>query len=322
MSSTSSPNTNRKLQEEIIALKKEQSVLLCAHYYQALEIQDIADVVGDSLMLSKVARDNPQDTIIFAAVKFMAETASVLSPKKTILLADNGANCPMAAFAPASLVREYKKKHPGIPVALYVNSIAEAKAECDVVCTSSNAVKVITRLQAETKALQILFGPDRNLARWVREKTGIDIVYLPAEGHCYVHTGFTLDQVQAIKNQYPDIQLVVHPECNKELADAAQFVGSTAQLWNYMKDFEPHGQKFVVGTENCFVERAARDIPYHTIMPLREDARCSGMARVRLEGIAQILRNLDDPTPWEVKVPQEIVDGSQRAIERMITYSQ
>ncbi|MHA1732836.1 MAG: quinolinate synthase NadA [Promethearchaeota archaeon] len=315
--------TIEELQDRIRKLKEEQGVLLCAHYYQALEIQDVADVVGDSLMLSRVARDNPQDTIVFAAVKFMAETASILSPDKHVLLPDSGAKCPMAAFAPAKLVREYKEKFPGVPVVLYVNSVAEAKAECDVVCTSSNAVRVVERLVEDTGAERVLFGPDANLARWVKEKTGIDIEFLPPEGYCNVHERFHLENYRELIEKKPgsSARLIVHPECNKELADNAEFVGSTAQLWKYMEEFEPAGQTFVVGTEVNFVKKAARDIPAHEILPLRESAFCGAMARTTLEKVLEVLEKPGETDRWEVKVPEEVATRASAAIEKMMDYS-
>lgn len=308
------------LQDEIRQLKREHDVLICAHLYQDLAVQDVADITGDSLKLSTVARDNPQDVIIFAAVKFMAETASILNPAKHVLLPDPSATCPMAAFGPAATVREFKAKYPGAPVALYVNSVARAKAEADVVCTSSNAVKVVSRLQQETGAERVLFGPDANLARYVREQTGIDVVYLPPEGHCFVHKKFAPEHVAARRAEYPDGHLVVHPECDKAVTDAASFVGSTAQLMRHIATAEPAGQTFIIGTEVNFVRRAARDFPQHTIVPLVE-SYCTPMGKTSLTKIAKVLRNLDDLAPWEVKVPPDVRERAQAAIERMLEYS-
>ncbi|GAB4306967.1 MAG: quinolinate synthase NadA [Promethearchaeota archaeon] len=310
-----------ELQREIRRLKEERGVLLCAHYYQDLAVQDVADVVGDSLKLARVAQEHPQRVVVFAAVKFMAETAAIMNPDKSILLPDVGARCPMAAYAPAQKVREAREEHPGVPVVLYVNSVAGAKAEADVTCTSSNAVEVVTRACQEAGSKRVLFGPDANLGRWVAKQTGLEVLPLPPEGHCFVHKLFQVDDVERAMREHPGASLIAHPECDEEVLDRADFVGSTAKLWNHVETTPGSGKVFLVATEVNFVRRAARDFKQHVVLPLVDKARCFSMAKIELSKVLDVLRNVDRAEEWRVVVPPDVAERARAAISKMFQYT-
>ena len=230
--------------EKIVKLKQEKKAIILAHNYQRPEIQDIADYVGDSIELSRKAMEEKDaEIIVFAAVDFMAESAAILNPNKKVLLPTLGARCPMAQMLTVEEIERAKKAYPNAPVVLYVNTLASAKAKCDICCTSANAVEVIKSLDANT----VLFGPDRNLAEFASEKTGKKIIPIPEWGFCPTHLLFQPEDVTILKTQYPNADVMVHPECSSEMRKVANFVGSTSKMCKYVK--ESNARTFIVGTE-------------------------------------------------------------------------
>lgn len=311
----------KELQRRIVNLKEEKDVTLLAHYYQNINVQEIADFVGDSLGLSKAAR-NKADTnyIIFAGVLFMAETASILNPSKVVLMADKKAGCPLASFLDADTVKWYREKFPGVPIVVYVNSTAETKAEADVVCTSSNAVRVVEGIKKEFNAEKVLFGPDQNLADYVRHQTGFDIINLPDEGFCYVHHFINASDILNAKKAHPNALIAAHPECKREVLKLVDFVGSTKGMYDYVKDTTSDANEFVIGTETGFVQRVQQDFPDKKIYPVKDKFLCKNMKLTSLEKILRVLANIDDKN-YEVKVPEKIAEKARISLEKMLKYS-
>src|SRR5690554_3048418 len=234
------------LVEEIKKLKKEKNAVLLAHYYQQSEIQDLADYVGDSLGLSQQAATTEAEVIVFAGVHFMAETAKILSPTKKVLLPDLNAGCSLSDSCPPHLFKKFKELYPDHLVITYVNCTAELKALSDIVCTSSNAVQIVDSLPKEQK---IIFGPDKNLGDYVKLKTGRDLVLW--NGACMVHEIFSQERIARLRSHYPDAKFIAHPECEKELLDEADFIGSTSGLLKYTK--ENPADVFIVATESGII---------------------------------------------------------------------
>jgi quinolinate synthase len=247
------------LTAKIKKLKQEKKAIILAHNYQRAEIQDIADYVGDSIELSRKAmQEKEAEIIVFCAVDFMAESAAILNPTKKVLLPTLGARCPMAQMLTTDEIRRSKNLYPNVPVVLYVNTLAEAKAECDVCCTSANAVEVINSLDAKT----VLFGPDRNLAEYVAQKTGKTIIPLPEYGFCPTHLLFQPEDITILKQQHPEAMVMVHPECSGEMRKVADFIGSTSKMCRYAK--EAKAEEFIVGTEEGILHRLRRrSVPQH-----------------------------------------------------------
>ncbi len=299
------------LQNEIIKLKEEKNAIILAHNYQIGEIQEIADFMGDSLELCiKASEIEDTDIVIFCGVDFMAETAALLNPDKKILIPDTQAECPMANMLPAGEVRKAKERHPDAAVVLYVNTLAEAKAEADILCTSSNAVKVVESLDEDT----ILFGPDMNLAWYVSEKTDKEIIHIPEGGHCYVHKMFT-GEIFFLREKYPDADIIVHPECNPEIQKMADYVLSTGGMVSHVK--ESPKDTFIIGTEVDMVTRLKRENPDKTIIPALSEAICETMKLHTLEKVKNSLLNEE----YVVAVDPEIADKARTSVERMIKVS-
>jgi len=299
------------LQRKILELKEEKGALILAHNYQVPEIQEIADYVGDSLGLCmKAARAEDVGLIVFCGVDFMAETASILNPDKKVILPTLTARCPMAAMLPVRVLREAKEAHPGAAVVLYVNTLAEAKAEADVVCTSANAAEIIRQLDSGT----VLFGPDVNLAFHVsRMNPGKRIIPVPADGFCSVHR-FLGDGSEAmeLKRRYPDAELLVHPECEPEFQLKADHVLSTGGM--YRRCASSSSKVFIIATEVGLVDRLRREIPGKTFLPAEEHAECAAMKRITLENTYRALMR-EEPV---VRVPQGIAERARLPIERML----
>src|SRR5882724_3272752 len=233
---------NLDLFAEIERLKKEKNAILLAHYYQEPDIQDVADFIGDSLGLAQEAEKTKADIIVFAGVHFMAETAKILNPGKKVLLPDLKAGCSLADSAPADLFKTFKEKYPGHIVISYINCSAEIKALSDIICTSSNAEKIIESLPTEQK---IIFAPDKNLGAYLKKKTGRDMVLW--NGACIVHEIFSLEKITKLKIRHPQAKLIAHPECEEPILQAADFIGSTTSLLKYT--IENDAQSFIVATE-------------------------------------------------------------------------
>lgn len=302
------------LQRKIVELKEEKNAILLAHNYQINEIQEIADFVGDSLELCRRAQGlKDRELIVFCGVDFMAETASILNPQKKVVIPSAEAICPMAAMLPLKYLQNMKDKYPGAPVVLYVNTLAEAKAEADVICTSANAAEIVAQLEGDT----ILFGPDVNLA-WhvsqrVPEKT---LVPVPDYGHCIVHR-FLGDGSEAIelKKKYPDTEFLAHPECEPEFQEKADFILSTGGIYRHCK--ESPAKVFIIGTEVGMVDRLRRDIPGKTFLPAKKFSECAAMKKITLENTYDSLMN-EAPV---IRVPEEIAARARIPIQRMLEMS-
>ncbi|MHA1472729.1 MAG: quinolinate synthase NadA [Promethearchaeota archaeon] len=309
-----------QLQEEILKLKKEQNVVILAHYYQPLEIQEIADHLGDSLGLSRLANKADTDYIIFAGVDFMAETASILNQDKKVLIPNPESCCPMAAYLTAEKVKEYKFNNPKLPVVVYVNSTAAVKAESDICCTSSNAVKIVKRISSEFNTKAVLFGPDANLADYAEQKSGIKCIKMPEKGNCYVHSQLTVNDMEKIRIDHPNGKILVHPECIREVRELADFVGSTAHMYNQVKMSTSAESDFCIGTEKGLMERMAQDFPNKNFHLISEKLVCYNMKKNTIELMRYVLDHLDD-TMFEVKVPSKIAEKALIPIKRMLKYS-
>ncbi len=311
----------KQLQEEIIKLKQEQDVVILAHYYQPIEIQEIADFIGGSLKLSRTAKENVNtEYIIFAGVDFMAETASIINPEKHVLIPNYEACCPMAAFLTPEMVKEFKKEHPGLPVVVYVNSTAAVKAESDICCTSANAVKIVKNISQEFNVEAVLFGPDANLADYAEQISNIKTIKMPDKGHCYVHSQITADDIKTVKEKYSKAELLVHPECIRDVRELADYVGSTTHMYNYVKERSPEINEFIIGTEVGLLERMAQDFPKKNFYLAKDKLICYQMKKHNLELIEYLLKNLDDKA-FEVKVPPEIAKRAINPIEKMLDFS-
>ena len=301
--------------EEINKLKKEKNAVILAHYYQEPDIQDIADYIGDSLGLSQEAAKTNADIIVFAGVHFMAETAKILSPKKTVLLPDLKAGCSLADSCPPHLFKKFKEKYPDHLVITYVNCTAELKALSDIVCTSTNAVQIVESLPKEQK---IIFGPDKNLGAWVAKKTGRDLVLW--NGACMVHEIFSREKITKLKERHPKAKFIAHPECEEAVLAMADYIGSTTGLLKYTINNE--AQEFIVATESGIIHQMEIANPTKTFIPAPPNNNCACndcpyMKRNTLEKLYLCLKN---GLP-EVTVPKNIITEARKPIERMLEIS-
>ena len=292
--------------EEIFALKKEKNAVILAHNYQAPEVQDVADLVGDSLELSRAAARLVADVIIFCGVDFMAETAAILSPQKKVVLPVKGAWCPMAHMITPEQLREMKGLNPDAAVVCYVNSTAEVKAESDVCCTSANGVQVVNSLEQD----KVIFVPDRNLAAYVSRFTKKQII--PWNGYCYVHDRFTPEDIKAARKLHPKAEVLVHPECRPEVIDLADYVYSTSGMGKHAKASK--SKEFIIGTEVGMLYRLKKDNPEKEFYPLSEKAICQNMKKTSLDKVLTALQTLEP----RVTVPEEIADRARKSIKRML----
>jgi quinolinate synthase len=299
-------NRNSELTEKILNLKKTRSAVILAHNYQLGEVQDIADYVGDSLELSRNAVKTDAEVIVFCGVRFMAETASILSPDKIVLLPDIHAGCPMADMITAEELRQRKRELPGATVVCYINSSAEVKAESDVCCTSANAVRVIESLDAE----EILFVPDQYLGHYISTKTDKKMIFWP--GFCPTHIRIQPQYITDLKQEYPQAKVVVHPECRPEVIALANEVLSTGGMCRYAKQEDV--TQMIVGTEVGIIHRLRKENPGKKFIPASEQAVCPRMKLITLESV---LWSLQEMTP-EVKVPEGIRLKAKVAVDRML----
>lgn len=297
------------LQKEIIKLKEEKNAIILAHNYQTGDIQDIADFIGDSLELCvKASQIEESELVVFCGVDFMAETAAILNPDKKILIPDVGAECPMAHMLPATEVRKAKEKYPDAATVLYINTLADAKAEADIICTSSNAVSVVESLKED----RILFGPDWNLAWYVSQHVDKEIIPIPENGYCYVHKMFNLGDLFFLREKYPDAEILVHPECDPEVQEFADHVLSTGGMIRHVAAFQKDA--FIIGTEVDLVTRLRRENPKKTILPALSEAICETMKLHTLDKVKNSLIN----EKFVVKVDKKITNKARKAIERML----
>ena len=296
----------RDLVREINRLRKELNAIVLAHNYQLPEVQDIADYVGDSLELSVKAMQSSAKYIVFAGVDFMAEQAAILARGKTVLHPEPSSKCPMAAMITVEDVRRARKKYPGAPVIMYVNSPAVVKAEADYVVTSSSAIKLTSQLDVDT----VVFGPDRNLAEYVAEITGKQVIPVPESGYCPVHVMIKPEHILELREKYPEALVTVHPECIRGVRKLADHVGSTSQMVKYVK--ETRGNRFIVGTEVGLLYRIRRENPSKDPIPALDSAICVDMKKITLEKIYRSLRD----RVYAVKVPRTIANRVLRVLER------
>ncbi|UCE18912.1 MAG: quinolinate synthase NadA [Gemmatimonadota bacterium] len=299
-----------ELIERIARAKAEKNAVLLVHNYQKMEIQELGDFIGDSLGLSQEAAKTDADVIEFCGVDFMAESAKILNPNKTVLIPEREAHCPMAAMITPEALRSMKTAHPNAVVVCYVNTTAAVKAESDICCTSSNAIQVVQSLGDR----EIIFVPDKNLAAYVAGKTGANII--PWDGHCYVHADFTLEDVQEAKKKHPEAKLVVHPECPPEVINEADWVTSTSGMVTYVEqhrsDIEKSG--VVIGTEIGLVQQLKNRYPGLEISPLSDWAICTQMKMNTLAKVAWSLENNEH----RVELPAEIMNTARLSLERML----
>jgi quinolinate synthase len=300
---------------EIERLKKEKNAIILAHYYQEPDIQDIADYIGDSLGLSQEAAKTDADVIVFAGVHFMAETAKILSPNKTVLLPDVKAGCSLADSCPPHLFRKFKEKYPDHLVITYVNCTAELKALSDIVCTSTNAVQIVESLPKDQK---IIFGPDRNLGAYVAKKTGRDLVLW--NGACMVHEIFSQEKITKLKERHPNAKFIAHPECEEVVLKMADYVGSTTGLLKYT--ITNPATEFIVATESGIIHQMEKANPTKTFIPAPPNNSCACndcpyMKRNTLEKLYLCIKN---GLP-EVTVPNHIIDLARKPIQRMLDIS-
>jgi len=296
------------LADQILKLKREKNAIILAHNYQRPEIQDIADYLGDSIELSRKAMEEKDAKIIvFSAVDFMAESAAILNPEKKVLLPTPGARCPMAQMLTVEEIKRSKSRHPRTPIVLYVNTLAAAKAQCDVCCTSANAVEVVSSLKGDT----VLFGPDRNLAEYVQRKTGKTVIPVPDWGFCPTHVLFQPEDITILKMQYPEAAVMVHPECTFETQKMADFIGSTSQMCKFAK--ESAAETFIVGTEEGILHRLKKDNPSKKFVLAYEGAVCPNMKLNTLERVYNSLKE----EKHVVTVPKPIAKRARKALDKM-----
>mgnify|MGYP003493802360 FL=1 len=307
----------KQLKEKIIALKKEKNAVILAHYYQEHDIQEIADYVGDSLGLSQEALKVGADIILFAGVHFMAETAKILNPNKKVILPDLKAGCSLADSCPPDLFKAFKDKHPDHLVITYVNCSAEVKTLSDIVCTSSNAVKIVNSVPKDTP---ILFAPDRNLGKYVSEVTGREMVLW--DGSCVVHEAFSLDKLIALHKEHPDAKIIAHPESETHILKTASYIGSTSGMINYVKT-NPNN-KFIVATEAGILHKMKQEVPDKILIPApakeNNTCACSECGFMKMNTLQKVYDCLVAESP-EIILSQDTIEKALIPIERMLELS-
>ena len=298
---------NKELMEKIERLKHQRKAIILAHNYQPAEIQDLADFCGDSLELSIKASKTDAEVIVFCGVLFMAETAAILSPEKTVLLPDKEASCPMADMITAEQLRELKSRHPDALVVCYVNTSAEVKAESDYCCTSANAAEVAGFLP---KDKEIIFVPDKYLGQYVAEKSGRNFVLWP--GYCHVHIVITKDDINKTKAHWPDAIVMAHPECTSAVKELADRILSTSQMIKFAK--ESNTNQFIVATEKGIIHALRKQNPDIEFIAASERAICPNMKKITID---KIIASLED-MKYKVEVNEETRLKAKKALERMV----
>jgi quinolinate synthase len=303
--------------KEIADLKREKNAIILAHYYQTGDIQDIADFIGDSLGLSQKAAANDADIILFAGVRFMAETAKILAPEKKVLLPDMMAGCSLADSCKPDEFKKFIDENPGRTVISYVNTTAEIKALSDIICTSSNAVQIVESLPVDEK---IIFAPDRNLGNYVQNKTGRDMVIW--NGTCYVHEEFSLEAIINLKEIYPDAKIIVHPECEMPIRLVADFIGSTSSLLSFTK--KDSSETYIVATEPGIIHQMQKANPekkYIPVPPIDSTCGCSECSFMKLITLEKILNCLKNEKP-EIVLDNDTIVRAGKPIRRMMEISE
>ncbi|MBI5101223.1 MAG: quinolinate synthase [Nitrospirae bacterium] len=324
------PPDFKELQNEILELKRQRNAIILSHNYQRVEIQDIADYVGDSLELSRKAATIDCELIVFCGVHFMAESASILSPDKTVLLPEIGAGCPMADMIQVNAPRPFrehfpgfdnppayvypaeyslmdiKRDHPGVPVVAYVNTTADIKAESEICCTSANVVKIIESLPGDT----VICIPDKNLSMWAAKNTKKKVIAW--DGYCNIHERVTPEDVLRAKEEHPSAVVIAHPECRIDVLELADHVTSTSGMLRFASSSKAH--EFVIGTETGLLHRLRTENPGKIFYPLRQDMICPNMKKTTLQSILRAFRE----NTYVIKVPEEIRVRAKRALDRML----
>lgn len=295
------------LKAEIQKLKQERGAIILAHYYQDKEIQEIADIVGDSFQLARAAQEAEVPVIVMAGVRFMAETAKLLNPEKLVLLPDTEASCPMAEMADAEGIRTYRREHPGALVVSYVNTTADVKAESDVCCTSANALQVLKSLEPDRP---VLFVPDRNLGKFITQKTGRDMDLW--EGFCPIHQRLTPAEITEARQHHPQAEVLVHPECDPQVVQLADQALGTNGMIKYVGESDT--EEFIIGTEAGLLHRLNALYPHKRFYLAAEHLICPNMKKISLEKIRDSLKTLQPA----VEVPADITYGARRALLNMV----
>jgi quinolinate synthase len=318
------------VREKILNLKEKRNAIILAHNYQREEVQDIADYTGDSLELSRIAASIECNVIVFCGVNFMAESASILSPEKTVILPEITACCPMADMITVSgprnlktqfpgyqyaggykypadfTLKDIKNLHPGVPVVTYVNTTADVKAESDICCTSANGVKIVESLDSA----RVICVPDRNLSAWIARNTKKEIISW--DGFCHVHDRITTEDVIRVRKEHPDALLLAHPECRIEVSEMADHVTSTSGMLRFAKS--SNVKELIIGTETGLLYRLRKDNPDKIFYPLRKDMVCPNMKKTTLNSVLHAMETMT----YKIKVPEEIRIPAKRALDRML----
>ncbi len=301
--------------EAIQALKQKLNAVILAHYYQEPDIQDIADYIGDSLGLSQQAANTDADVIVFAGVHFMAETAKILNPNKLVLLPDLAAGCSLADSCPPEAFAAFKAAHPDHLVISYINCTAEIKAMSDIICTSSNAVQIVRQIPADQP---IIFAPDRNLGRYVMQQTGRDLLLW--QGSCIVHETFSEKKIVQLKVQYPQAEVLAHPECEPAVLSHANYIGSTTALLKYCQ--KSSANSFIVATEPGIIHQMQKEAPEKRFIPAppTNSCNCNECPFMRLNTLEKLYWAMKNRTP-EIEMPEEIRLAALRPLQRMLEMS-
>ena len=300
---------------EIERLKKEKNAIILAHFYQEPDIQDVADFLGDSLGLAQKAQSTNADIIVFAGVHFMAETAKILNPSKKVVLPDLKAGCSLADSAPADLFKAFKERHPDHVVISYINCTAEIKALSDIICTSSNAEKIIESLPAEQK---IIFAPDKNLGAYLNKKTGRDMLLW--NGACMVHEIFSLEKITKLKVRHPNAKVIAHPECEEAVLRVADFIGSTTQLLKYSA--VDNAREYIVATETGILHQMQKDSPGKTFIPAppNNSCACNDCPYMKLNTLEKLYLCMEYEIP-EITMDENLRLAAKKPMDRMMDIS-
>lgn len=302
------------IQEEILRLKRERNAVILAHNYQVGEIQQVADFVGDSLGLSYQAQAAKADVILFCGVHFMAETAKIVNPQRTVLLPDLNAGCSLSDSCPADRLAAYKAANPNVYVVAYINCSAAVKALCDVICTSGNAVKIVNQIPADR---EILFVPDQNLGQWVAGQTGRKMQLWP--GSCYAHVQFTVKSIEKVRMQFPNAPVVAHPECVQAVRDIADEVCSTELMVKFAKQHP--AKEIIVVTESGMLHRLRREVPDKTfIAGPTDNCACNDCRFMKMNTIEKVRDALVNMAP-AIEMPEDIRAAAEIPLQRMLDWS-
>ena len=301
--------------EEIEKLKKEKNAIILAHYYQEPDIQDVADFIGDSLGLSQKAESTDADIIVFAGVHFMAETAKILNPNKKVLLPDLNAGCSLSDSAPPALFKAFREKHPDHIVITYINCSAGMKALSDIICTSSNAQKIVESLPPDQK---IIFAPDKNLGAWINKQTGRNMLLW--NGACMVHEIFSMEKITRLKVRHPEAKVIAHPECEAPVLALADYIGSTTGILKYAENSP--AKEFIVVTESGILHQMQKNSPGKTFIPAppQNSCACNDCPYMKLNTLEKLYLCMKYETP-EITMDEQLRLAAKKPIERMLEIS-